>query len=368
MRVGLDASAAAKANRTGVGQYAVRLADALLAEDPSLELTLGVRLGRWRRRSHRHRPTGTAAARTRSAWFPSFWPGLAFGDCDVVHGPDARIVGGNAPQVVTLHDLFNLKSEAWADAAFRAEKRERYAEAAERATRVLCVSHSTARDVTSILGVPKERIAVTPLGVDPTFRPLPPAERNPALLRLGVRAPYVLFVGLAQPRKNLEAVAAIFRRLAARNDDLRFVLAGDDGYPEGRLSAILAETRARDRIQWSGYAPAADLPALYSGAEALLFPSLDEGFGLPALEAMACGCPVVSSDRGALPEVVGEGGLCFPPDAIDDLEAAAARLLDDAEFRAHHVARGLERAKSFPWSRTARATLDAYRSATLASR
>lgn len=360
MRVFLDASAAAKAERTGVGHYTARLAAALLAEDPSLELVLGVRLGRWRRRRHVLRLDG-APGRVAARWFASGLPSLATRGCAVAHGPDARVVGGRAPQVVTVHDLFSLKSDAWADERFRAQKLERYAEAVACADRILCVSEATARDVESMLRVPRERLVVTPLGVDPAFAPRPPAEVAAVLARLGVRPPYLLFVGLAQPRKNLEAVGTVFGRLAARRDDLRLVLAGPDGYPEGRLDAIVERTGAPERVQRLGYASPEDLPALYGGAAALLFPSRDEGFGLPALEAMACGCPVVTSDAGALPEVVGPGGLVFRPDAFDDLEEATARMLEDEDARAAQVARGLARARELPWSRTARATLDAYR-------
>jgi alpha-1,3-rhamnosyl/mannosyltransferase len=361
--VALDASAAAKAHRTGVGHYVARLADALLEADPALDLTLGVRLGRWSRRAHVHRPPAAAAARARTVWFPSFWPALRLAGADVAHGPDARLVGGPAAQVVTIHDLFNLKSDGWASPGFRAEKKERYARAAEEAARILCVSEATAADVASLLGVERARLAVTPLGVDPTFRPLAEEERAPVLRRLGVSPPYALFVGLAQPRKNLEAVANVFARLSARVDDLSLVLAGDDGYPEGRLATVLKGTGVASRIRLLGYTATEDLPALYSGARLLLFPSRDEGFGLPALEAMACGCPVVASDRGALPEVLGPGGLCFPPDAIDDLEGAASLLLDDGDARAAEVARGLARARGFTWARTAQTTLAAYRDA-----
>ena len=361
MRVALDASAAAKAEPTGVGRYVARLAGALLDADPALELTLAVRLGRWRRRRHVWRPSGASAARTHVAWFPSFWPGLATKGCDVAHGPDARLVGGPAPQVVTIHDLFNLTSESWANDRFREQKQARYVEVAAQAARVICVSEATARDVATRLAVPRERTVVTPLGVDDSLRPLAPEAYGPALARLGVKRPYVLFVGLIQPRKNLETVANVFARLAARVDDLSLVLAGEDRLPEGRLRAILETTGATERVVRLGYAPASDLPALYSGASLLLFPSRDEGFGLPALEAMACGCPVVASDRGALPEVLGEGGLVFPPDALDDMEDAASRLLDEPEFRAAQAARGLARAAEHTWARTARATLEAYR-------
>ena len=363
MRVFLDASAAAKAGRTGVGQYVARLVPAMLAEDARLELRLGVRLGRWKRRRHVLDVAGPDARRAGVRWFPSAFPFLRTGGSDVVHGPDARVVGGSGAQVVTIHDLFSLKSDAYARASFREAKADRYAEAAKHAARILCVSEATARDVERLLSVPRERIAVTPLGVDFTFHPMDAAAAAPTLARLGVKPPYVLFVGLAQPRKNLEAIATIFARLAARDSHLTLVLAGEDGYPEGRLPAILKETGALSRVRLLGYVDPADLPPLYAAAGCLLFPSRDEGFGLPALEAMASGCPVVASNAGALPEVIGEGGLVFPPSACDELEDAARGLLEDPDFRAHHVARGIERAKAFPWQRTARATLDAYAAA-----
>ena len=367
MKIILDASAAAKPRRTGIGHYVARLGEALLDADPSLELTLGIRLGRWRRRAHAWIPRAPLSNRVSMRWFPSSWPSLRLPDADVAHGPDERIVGGKWPQVVTIHDLFSLKSDAWSDAKFRELKVRRHAETAARAARIIVPSAATARDVESLLRVPAERIAVVPQGVDETFRPVPDDVASAVLARLGVERPYLLFVGLAQPRKNLESIVTVFARLAARNDDLSLVLAGSDGYPEGRLTALIKETGAVDRVKVLGYTDAADLPALYSGASLLLFPSRDEGFGMPVLEAMACGCPVVVSDRGALPEVAGEGAYVFGADAFDDLEDGCRRLLEDEDARRAEIERGLARAAGFPWSRTAAATLDAYRAAIAAS-
>ncbi len=363
MRVVLDASAAAKPRRTGVGHYVARLSEALLEADPTLELTLGIRLGRWRRRAHAWKPPPSAAHRVSIRWFPSSWPSLRLGAADVAHGPDERLVGGRSPQVVTIHDLFSLKTDAWSDASFRAVKWRRHAETAARATRIIVPSAATAHDVETMLHVPADRIAVTPLGVDASFHRVEDDVATTVLARLGVRRPYLLFVGLAQPRKNLESIVTVFARLAARNDDLSLVIAGSDGYPEGRLPALIKETGAVDRVNLLGYTDAIDLPALYSAASLFLFPSRDEGFGMPVIEAMACGCPVVVSDRGSLPEVAGPGAYAFGPDAFDDLEDACRRLVEDDDARRAEVERGLARAAEFPWSRTAAATLDVYRAA-----
>lgn len=363
MKLVLDVSAAAKPRRTGIGHYVARLAEALLVADPTLAVTLGIRLGRWRRRAHAWTPDARFADRVTMRWFPSSWPSLGLPDADVAHGPDERIVGGKAPQVVTIHDLFSLKSDAWSDAEFRAMKLARHAATVARAARIVVPSAATARDVETLLRVPAERISVTPLGVDASFHRVPEEVARPVLARLGVRPPFVLFVGLAQPRKNLESIVTVFARLAARIDDLSLVLAGSDGYPEGRLTALIKETGAVERVKVLGYTDADDLPALYSAASLLLFPSRDEGFGMPVLEAMACGCPAIVSDRGALPEVVGPGGFVFGADAFDDLEDGCRRLLEDEDARRAEIERGLLRAAEFPWSRTATATLAAYRAA-----
>jgi glycosyltransferase involved in cell wall biosynthesis len=363
VRVFLDATAAAKARKTGIGHYVSRLATAMLAVDPALRLTLGVRTGLGRRPGQVLMDDVPGGDRARRRWFWTRMPGLATRGADVAHGPDARLVGGSRPQVVTFHDLFNVKGEAWGSAEFRARKRDRYAEAVARADRILCVSHATAREVEERLKVDRARIVVTPLGVDGRFRPVEREAGTATLGRLGIRAPYLLFVGLAQPRKNLETIATVFGRIAARDDSLSLVLAGEDGYPEGRLDAILKETGATDRVHRIGYVDPADLPALYSAAACLLFPSRDEGFGLPVIEAMACGCPVVASDAGALREVVGEGGLVARPDATVELEEMVTRMLEDEDARRAQVERGRVHAAAFTWARTARATLEAYRAA-----
>ena len=363
MRAFLDVTAAAKERKTGIGHYVTRLVTAMLAVDPELRLTLGVRTGVERRPGQVLAPDTPGADRARRRWFWTRMPGLATAGADVAHGPDARLVGGPKPQVVTFHDLFNAKGNGWGTASFQALKRDRYVRAAAEADRILCVSEATAREVSAHLNVARERIVVTPLGVDGRFRPVAPDVGAPTLARLGVRPPYLLFVGLAQPRKNLETIATVFGRIAARRDDVSLVLAGEDGYPEGRLDAILKETGATERVVRTGYVDPADLPPLYSAAGCLLFPSRDEGFGLPVIEAMACACPVVASNAGALLEVVGPGGLTAPPDATDDLEEMVTRMLEDDDARRAEIERGRRHAAQFTWERTARVTLDAYRAA-----
>jgi alpha-1,3-rhamnosyl/mannosyltransferase len=169
--------------------------------------------------------------------------------------------------------------------------------------------------------------------------------------RLGLAPGYLLFVGNPKPHKNLPALLAAYAELAARRSDLPpLLLAGGerDDAPAGGVRRI-------------GVVAEGDLPALYRGARALVLPSLWEGFGLPALEAMASGTPVVAAARGALPELVGDAGLLFDPDDATALPAALARIVDDAALRAELARRGRERAAGYSWRETARATLAVYR-------
>ncbi|MBI4242393.1 MAG: glycosyltransferase family 4 protein [Candidatus Rokubacteria bacterium] len=228
-----------------------------------------------------------------------------------------------------------------------------------RVSRVITPSESARRDLLRLTRCRPERVRVVPLGVSGHFRPpaAPCPDRAPGAAGRPAR---ILHVGHCGPYKNIETILrtipAIARRLGER---VLFTKVGDPFTRPQR--ALIARLGIDGQVEHLGKVPLERLPQVYAGADLLLMPSFDEGFGLPALEAMACGTPVVVSDRGSLPEVVGDAGLLIPPDDIEALAGAVERVLTDRALTADLRGRGLERARAFTWERTARATLEVYR-------
>jgi glycosyltransferase involved in cell wall biosynthesis len=190
------------------------------------------------------------------------------------------------------------------------------------------------------------------------FSQMPEQAIEATLRRHGLLPGYVLFVGSSDPRKNLRGLIEACRHLWLERPDVRLVVAG----PAGATPATGAEVEtAAGRINWLGYVPDSDLPALYNGAGVFAFPSLYEGFGLPAIEAMRCGTPVMAACRGSLPEVVGNAGVLVDPTDERDMARALAELLQDSALREHYVSEGIRRASDFTWSTTAKQAVRAYK-------
>jgi len=231
---------------------------------------------------------------------------------------------------------------------------------ARRATAILADSQATRRDLMALYQVPAERIHVVYPGRDETLAPV----RDPALLaavraRYGLADRYLLYVGTLHPRKNLVRLIRAFARLLASGSSegapgtLQLVLAGQKGWLTADILAEVDRMRLGDRVVLTGFVPDSDLAALLSGAQAFLFPPLYEGFGLPILEAMACGIPVVCSNSSSLPEVAGEAALLVDPMDIDALAAAMQRVLVDEGLRQELVQRGFAQISAFSWRRCA---------------
>jgi alpha-1,3-rhamnosyl/mannosyltransferase len=258
------------------------------------------------------------------------------------------------PAVVTMHDVIPLMRP---DQLRTGIVHGLLYAAVRRADRVIAVSEAGRRDLVAHLGVPTERVDVVYEAAAPQFVPTDPGD---VAQRLGVGEPYVLHVGGADPRKNLGALIDAFAawgREQARPETL--VLAGP--VREVERAGLEAQVRAGEgRVRHLGFVADADLPALYSGARCLVMPSSYEGFGLPALEALACGTPVAAYDAGALAEVAGPGALLVPDGAMAELLSAVERLCDDAELRERLAASGRSHAGTFSWRRAAEGTWDAY--------
>ncbi|MEW6320273.1 MAG: glycosyltransferase family 1 protein [Acidobacteriota bacterium] len=369
MRILLDYRPALR-QRTGVGEYVHELARALVTPpvppdealmlfttsfkdrpDPGLQAALpGVVIS-----DHR-----IPVRALTTAWHHLGWPPVETlcGPVDVVHGQTpVRIPARHAAQVVTIHDLDFLHHPDRARAEMRRDYPKLAGRHARSAHQVVVSSRYAAGEVTRVLAVPPERVSVCPPGA-PSWAAAVAARRRGRAL-----GDYVLFVGTVEPRKNVAGLLAAYRLARARDARVpRLVVAGRvtaDG--RAALGALTSHGLA-GQVELRGYVPDAARPDLYASARMLVLPSFEEGFGLPVLEAMACGVPVVVSNRGALPEVAGAAAVPVDPDDPEAIAARMLELLDDAAAE-RAIAAGMAQASRYQWSDCAAAARRAYQAA-----
>jgi glycosyltransferase involved in cell wall biosynthesis len=289
---------------------------------------------------------------------------LMLGRLDLFHSPDFVLPPvSKAVSVLTVHDLAFLLQPECAEANLRAYLEKAVPRSARRADYIVADSEHTRNDVICLLGVPPEKVAVVPGGVESTFQPVEDLAQLAALReRLGIgQAPFILSVGLIEPRKNLPVLFDAYRLLRERKGlPHLLVVAGNRGWLSAGTIEHAERSPYRDDIRFVGYVAEEALPGLYTAASAFAFPSLYEGFGLPPLEAMACGTPTVVSRASSLPEVAGEAALQVDPRDVDGLAAALELLLLDDVLRAELRTRGIQRARAFSWRAAARKQLDVY--------
>lgn len=358
MRVGLDAalmSSRVGYRQTGVSRYIRELLTALQPELGPGERVIPLGAN-W--------PIMSDRPPLRIAWEQTILPVEArLRHLDLLHNPlHVAPVLRDTPVVVTVHDLAFLKYPEHVPRGRRLYLTPGTRWSAKRARKVIAISTNTADDLMTWLGLPAKRIEVIPLAPPVSIRPVTGPVLRDFLLKADLKRPYLLTVGTLEPRKNLKTLLRAFATLVpAIPHDL--VLVG----PEGWLNEGLGETlRALDlggRVRLTGFVSDDELSGWYSAAECFVFPSVYEGFGLPPLEAMRCGAPVVTTNASSLPEVVGEAALTVDPFDADALAAAIKSVLSDGELAADLRARGTARVGEFSWARTARATLEVYREA-----
>jgi glycosyltransferase involved in cell wall biosynthesis len=359
MRIAIDASGAAKAKRTGVARYIESLVKALLRVGPEHEYVLTVRLSRFKRRRYFLRPD---APNVRHRYLQEPFCGWIRRNADVFHGPDLRIPRANGlPLVSTIHDAFSLTSEMFASEEFRKKRGRLYRDALERSAAIITVSKASRDRLCAALDVPKERIRAVPLGIDDRFVPQTPEAIAAVRKRHDLPARYALFVGQVSRRKNVVRLVEAFSSLAESQPDLHLVLAGRASYGVDDTLASIEASPVKEKVHLTGHFPDEDLPGLYGGAEALALVSLDEGFGLPVVEAMGCGIPVVASTAGALPEVAGDAAVLVDPEDVDAIAVGLRIATADVDARRGLVERGARRAAELTWDRCAERTLDVYR-------
>lgn len=342
MRIALDATYSVDPHPSGVAVYSRELLTGLAERHASDTFQFAYR---WKQFQRAPRPVQGNVKRRL------LLPPLPLMRADIFHALNQRLDARPARRTVsTFHDLFVMTAEYSSK-----EFRERFTEQAKRAAAhsdwIVAVSEFTADQVTSLLGFDRARIRVIPHGVR-----IPQGAQAAAG---EARAQTILFVGAIQQRKNIVRLVEAFERLPG---GWRLVIAGSTkGYGAEIILKRIEASRARDRIQILGYVEGPELDRLYRHAWVFAFPSLDEGFGIPVLEAMAHGTPVLTSDRPSLREVAGDAALLTDPGNVDSIEGALVRLITDSDLAADLSSRGLARANVFTWERAVEATYNLYR-------
>ncbi|HHS50409.1 MAG TPA: glycosyltransferase family 1 protein [candidate division Zixibacteria bacterium] len=280
---------------------------------------------------------------------------------DVLHGPNFYLpLRGKTPSAVTVHDLsaqffpshHSLKhrlSQAFLKPSIK------------RADAIIAVSKATADEIARYRPSYAGKVRVVHNGVDERFTPAPLSEIECIRVKFGLPERFILFVGTLEPRKNVQRLVEAFAEIRHRVPQ-KLIIAGGKGWLYDDIFASVRQLGIEDSVMFIGYVPFEDLPALYSSADVFCYPSLYEGFGLPVLEAMACGTPVVTSNLSSMPEVAGDCAILVDPSSAESIADGLRRLAQDDALREDFKARGLARAKEFTWQNCARKTLDIYRS------
>jgi glycosyltransferase involved in cell wall biosynthesis len=285
------------------------------------------------------------------------------GPADVVHGPFLLPRSIAMRSVITIHDVAHLTIPDYVAPSNARYLKKLIHRIAKHADHVITDSACTANDLESLLGVPREKVTAVHLGVDRKFAPV----RDSAQLadfdaRYGMMHPLVLAIGTIEPRKRYDALVAAFAHARTSPGGPRMLaIAGPRGWRAEETVAAINTYDVADSVKLLDFVPEADLATLYSTADVLAMPARYEGFGLPTIEAMACGTPVVCSATGSLPEVTGDAAIHVNVEAEGALANALTRVLADEGLRQTLIARGLERARDYTWERAARAVLDVYR-------
>jgi glycosyltransferase involved in cell wall biosynthesis len=372
LRVGFDATPAVRQGG-GIGRYTRELLRALAAADGAIQYQLfyASPLGAPRHSLPVLPPNFTVRRLPfDDVWFARVWhrAQLPFpvewitGPVDLFHSPDFTLppTRRGTRTLLTVHDLSFARDPESAVPVLRAYLNQVVPRSVARASHVLADSQATRADLIELYGTPPEKISVLYSGVNEVFQPV----RDPAMLQ-AVRgryalgpAPFILAVGTLQPRKNYARLIQAFALL--REPDLRLVIAGGRGWLYDSIFAEVDRLGLGQRVLFPGFVADPDLPALYSAASVLAYPSTYEGFGLPILEAFACGTPVVTSTASSLPEVAGQAALLVAPTDTDALAQALRIALSDTAVRTRLIEAGQERARLFSWDKSARALLSLY--------
>jgi glycosyltransferase involved in cell wall biosynthesis len=362
MRIAIDASRTTVVRRTGTEAYSLHLTRALLALGTDHHFTLYFRDAP----APDLFPLVAGLCTLKPLPFPRLWTHIRFAAALLADRPDATFVPAHTlplffpgPAVITVHDLGHRYFPQAHPTAARlyTDLTTRYS--ARRARHVLADSLSTQRDLIAFYGTKANKVQVVYPGVDPALAPVRDEARLTAVrARYRIPGPYLLYLGSIQPRKNLARLIEAYAAWLPQATPQRYlVLAGQFGWLYEGIAAAARGLGLEEWVLFPGYIDDEDIAALYSGADAFLFPSLYEGFGLPVLEAMRCRVPVLCSNTSSLPEVAGDAALLADPLDTAALTAALSQIMTDRALRAALIEKGVAQAARFTWERAARQTL-----------
>ncbi len=295
---------------------------------------------------------------------PLVMPWLAWRNkIDLLHVQYAGPLFLNVPLITTIHDISYERYPEFFSRREVAQFKATISRSARKARKVLTISESSKRDLVEIYGIPEDKVQVIYLGVGAEFTPEVGSEdKRVTLDKYGINGRYMIAVGNLQPRKNLVRLIEAYTRLRNAQPEFenKLVIVGKKTWKYDPILSFINKSRWVEDIIITDYVPKYDLPILYACSDVLIYPSIYEGFGLPPLEAMACGAPVIVSERSALPEVVGDAGIKVNPFDTDAIAAAMALIVSEPDLARRYSIAGIERASQFKWSKCASKTLEVY--------
>ncbi len=375
MKIAIDLQPALM-TRAGIGQYTYSLAKYLTQSSPPDEF-VGLAFGRGccdldglEAQNFHIRRIGCIPRRAMNLFWKTIdWPpaDVFTGAVDLFHFPSfvARPLRA-AKSVVTIHDLAFMRMPEFSERKNAAFLSKHVPRTLDRVALVLVDSKFTASELVELYGYPESKTRVVPLGVEESFYPRPPAESSRQCRQYGLPEKFILCVSTVEPRKNIGTLLEAYGLLRDGGGEAPdLVLVGGEGWlgEDEKIERLIDKLKLRGAVRRLGYVSREAMPAIYSSALFFVFPSLYEGFGLPPIEAMACGLPVICSSTSSLPEIAGDAALLVPPCDAACMAGAMRKLIDDSALRRELIRKGLDRAKRFTWAETARLTMDAYREA-----